>query len=356
MIFSRRNLVVFAAGAAALGVLLYVILPQPAEHEPVPAPTPPPPAASPPQAAQSISPPPTIPVEGQLAYQPKPQGGSMKDPEKVRAAAEAFNVPISFWGKVSDQDGRPLAGVKVRYSVRKMAVPAAGFPDYRPESYDLTTGGNGEFTITGKSGDSLSIDAVSKEGYQPSSREQRTFAYAQAPTIFAPDTQRPVVFTMVKAGDAVQLKRFTGRMGVPYDGTVVAFDSMTGRRGNGSLKISVLRGPSAGAVPERNYPWTLTMRIEGGGMMPVEQGAIYEAPEAGYESQVTYEMKTGVDWKSGVQREYYFKTAENLYGRFSVTLSLRNDEPDAFVSLSGAVNPSGARNLEPRSTAQTSVP
>ena len=280
----------------------------------------------------------------------------MKDPEKVRAAAEGFNAPISFWGKVVDQEGRSLAGVNVRYSVRKMAVPASGFPDYRSEFYDLTTGGDGAFTITGKNGDSLSIEAITKKGYQPSSREQRSFAYAQAPTVFTPDAQHPVVLTMMKAGGAVQLKRFTGRIGVPYNGTAVAFDPLTGRRGSGSLKISVLRVPSSGAVPTRDYPWTLTVKIEGGGIVPVEPSAGYEAPEAGYEPQVTYEMKAGVDWKSGAQREYYFKTAENLYGRLSVTLTLRNDEPDAFVSLSGAVNPTGSRNLEPSITAQASAP
>ena len=159
---------------------------------------------------------------------------------------------------------------------------------------------------------------------------------------------------MVKAADVSQLKRFTGRFGVPYNATPVAVDPLTGRRsGNGELKISCLREPPAGPTPPRDYPWKLTVQLEGGGLMPVEPGAIYEAPAEGYQPQVDYEMKAGIAWKSSVRQEYYFKTAQNFYGRLSLDLSLRNDEPDAFVAISGMVNPTGSRVLEP---ATASVP
>lgn len=347
-----RHLLLLLAGIAAVALLFYLALPRkvqeqaalpavtpqatPAQATPVPTEVPPVPAIPPATAATGP------------AYQSRPSGGALKDPEQVRKAAENFNVPINFWGKVIDQERLPLAGAKVRYSVRYMATAVAGFPDYRSDFYEVTTGNDGLFVITGKTGDSLTIETLTKEGYRGASREQRGFAYAQAPAIFKPDQQRPMVFTMVKAAEVSQLKRFSGRLGVPYNGTSLAIDPLTGRRGgSGELKISCLREPPSGTVPDRDYPWKLMVKLEGGGLVPVEPGAIYEAPAEGYQPQLDYEMKAGVDWKSSVRQEYYFKTAQNLYGRLSVDVSLRNDEPDAFVAISGMVNPTGSRVLEP---------
>ena len=347
---NRQLLILCLVGTAALVLPLSVTLTRHPKPEPALSKLAQPPPDATPVATQA-TPQPAFPVaaDNQPMYQKAPTGGAVKDPEKVRNAAQAFNVPITFWGKVVDQDSRPLAGVQVRYSVRQMAIPAAGWPDYRSDFYELTTGGDGGFTITGKKGDSLSVEGLTKEGYQLGSREQRSFAYAQSPAIFTPDKQSPVVFTLVKATDPAQIRRLTARLGVPYNGAPVAVDPVTGRRGGGGrLKISCLREPASGPAPVRDYPWSITVALEGGGLVAVEPGAIYEAPTEGYQPQLAYEMRdAGADWKSGVRQEYYFKTAENLYGRLSIEIALRSDEPDAFVTLSGAVNMSGSRSLEP---------
>jgi|GEM_PF-5153527 len=278
-----------------------------------------------------------------------PLNKATNETNQIDKLVKDFNVPIIFWGKVVDQNQRPLVGVKVSYSVRLMTISPAKFPEYRSDFYETFTDNEGFFSITDKQGDSLNIEKLDMKGYQLSSRAERSFAYAQSPVIFKPYSQYPIEFLMVNIQNKpLKFKRFNVRMRMPFDETPVAINPTTGgRAANAPLKFSCLRELKSGAASKEGFAWKCNLILEGGGLLEMQPSAIYEAPDKGYESQRTFEMKADDSkWSDTLRRELYFKTAENLYGRLIVEIVMREDEPDAFVSVSGFLNLHGLRDLD----------
>ena len=108
-----------------------------------------------------------------------------------------INIPLSFYGRIVDQDDKPLVGVRVKLEAR-----AEYFEENRSEvkPYALETDKNGNFTLTGAVGSTVNILSITNEGYELSAKVKRGYVYTWGGDMFHPDAANPVIFKMWKKG------------------------------------------------------------------------------------------------------------------------------------------------------------
>ena len=189
-----------------------------------------------------------------------PTGGvTVSRAEKLRGAVETLNVPVAFWGKVVDQDNAPLAGARVRASIRSWHVVASPMGDATFDAKEVISGSDGQFMIDGGQGDSLTIEALEKEGYEPEPKTLRGFGYTTSDK-FTPDPSSPVVLRMWKADRKAHLVSGSKRCSMVPDGRVYTLDLMRGTltespTGEGDLRVAIKR--EADAAWGKHYDWSL---------------------------------------------------------------------------------------------------
>jgi len=109
---------------------------------------------------------------------------------KMKAVDPRFEYkrPISFFGMVVDQDGRPIDG----------ASAVVGISAHRgEEELRLTTDNQGRFQVVNKLGKRISV-GVGKRGYGRGERSIGSFEYAEffSERFHEPDPNNPVVFVL----------------------------------------------------------------------------------------------------------------------------------------------------------------
>ena len=84
---------------------------------------------------------------------------------KHNAIASRFDTRVHFWGKVVDQGGSPLEGVKIVATVTtlRMIKTENGYREY--EVLKATTAADGTFQFDGSEGMYLDIENLGKDGY-----------------------------------------------------------------------------------------------------------------------------------------------------------------------------------------------
>jgi hypothetical protein len=119
--------------------------------------------------------------------------------EKLNEAVVSKNARIDFWGKVVDQDGHPLPGVRVVMRAREWAFDPALGPKTIPRNKEVITDNLGSFSWIAATGDSLQLESVQKEGYRLSAKAETGFVYGNAPDAASPSEQNPVIIRMWKS-------------------------------------------------------------------------------------------------------------------------------------------------------------
>lgn len=264
------------------------------------------------------------------------------------------NVPLTFYGKVVDQDGRPLAGAKVDLEISVgdlVPVPEspAGFLErLRSDKATAQSGSNGLFSLIGFSGHGIDIKSISKTGYKLSAKVDLSYTYVATARPFHPDAKHPVVFKMWKLQGKEPLIEFSWSHKVPCDGSTNRFSLATGRLDpNGMLEICCTRVPSRLPYPgNRPFAYTFEIGVLKGGIQPTDDDFSYSAPMSGYAPSFIESKKAGEQgWRSSLKQEFYIKTAEGHYGRLAVEWYSWQDSP-THLMWDCSINPSGSRNLE----------
>jgi hypothetical protein len=127
----------------------------------------------------------------------------LKIADQMRGALhKILTTPITFYGKVVDQDGKPIPGVKVPASMATFAeAPLMFFTGSK--NYKTTTDQDGRFVFNG-AGKSILIGILKKDGYafNRSEVKEDKFYYAKEDneniSLHKPDINNPVVFQMRK--------------------------------------------------------------------------------------------------------------------------------------------------------------
>ncbi len=334
---SIKRLLLVCLGLVLLLVCLFLLMPRnrhPAELIS---------AAKTSDSETTASPRPEIPIPSVVQIE-----GALSRAVQMKSAVDERNVAINFWGKVVDQDGKPLFGVVITAQVREshLLPPSRIYTTHKPLT--ATTGTDGVFSITQARGDVLSISGLVKDGYVLSPRAITAFDYTRGATA---NSGSPVIYRMWKSGvpQALVRHRFS-RTGIPCDGTPVFFDLITGEKSRevGDLKVRLVRDPVE--LPARNvrYAWRAELEIVRGGLLDTSDEFMHLAPEGGYVEKWHCEMsKDALDWTPILANDFFVKLRNGtVFGRIQVRLTTDYQPPPTGLTMESIVNPSGSRSLE----------
>ena len=274
------------------------------------------------------------------------------DPQKIFEAVEATNVPINFWGKVVDQDGRPVSGVRVQYdyTIEHGNLSGVAWSDQEVRTGETVSDKEGLFSVLGLKGHDLGILALKHPDYQFRGKGALSFDFygSTASGKFVPDQHKPVVFTMVQKQRLEPLIHVKGSLRVRGEGSPERWNLWEGEPDpNGELAVTFRREPAVLERPGQAATWSADLEIIGGGIVeaPWDED-VRRAPESGYLPTIAYpqaEQKQGVPYWS-----FYVKTADGRFGRIQVELDAYSQGATARCSITGDMNPRpGSRNLEP---------
>lgn len=284
--------------------------------------------------------------------QDKSEVSDRDDPAKVRRMIEAGNVPINFWGKVTDQDGVPLQGVTVAYTcfIHHGNDFGVAWIELEERKGQAVSDASGSFAMTGLTGNALALDSLNKTGYVYRMRHSLTYDFGgnMPERRFEPRRDKPVSFVMANERILEPLIHMRGGLGVSGDGTVARWSLWSGEPDDdGELAVSLRREPAVLTWPKASSTWSADLQIVGGEIMVALWGEeVYRAPEAGYSAAVPYPKEP---LKEGVSvRPFYLRTRNGNYGRIQVELYPDDPGPSARCFITSDMNPRpGSRILEP---------
>jgi len=272
--------------------------------------------------------------------------------EEVRRIIEAGNVPINFWGRVTDQDGIPLLGVVVTYSysIDHGNDQGVAWIDLETRNGEVRSDAAGSFAITDLKGHDLTIESLTKSEYAYKARFNHSYNfYGDAPSgRFVSKQSNPIIFQMIRRERLEPLVQSKGNFHVNGDGIPEHWNLWSGEADpSGEFAVIFRADPGVSSTPAQVVNWSADLEIAGGGIAeaPWEE-EIHRAPESGYSATVLYPR---VDQKQGLpHRSFYLRTADGKYGRIQVKLSASDDGRSGRCFISADMNPRpGSRNLEP---------
>jgi hypothetical protein len=272
---------------------------------------------------------------------------NVNDHEKtneIRQYLESQNKPVEFFGKIIDQDGNPLAGVKIKGEVLhlKVIVPAAWGSQDEIIPIDKDTDQNGRFEIQGMTGRGVVIESIQKDGYEvePTSRSHGTAEGSLS---------SPVVFKMWSTNIHEPLITGGNKFQIVPDGRPYFIDLTKGtiaEPSEGDLKVWIqytnqpIRGQSS--------DWSAEIDVVNGGLQETKDYSMFTAPTEGYVSSFFWkdQIKGGQRGNIG-ERRFYLKLKNGQeYGRMVIELHAPfNNQIPGLIRLSYAINPSGSRIL-----------
>jgi len=276
---------------------------------------------------------------------------------KVRGVLSARNRPIDFYGKVVDQYGSPVPGVRIDCQVEYYG--AIVHPDYSwsYETLALESDGNGLFAIRKRHGVMVEVRSLSKQGYEFERGDLasiESYSYADlpggkpAPTISTATS--PVIFRAYKKGQGAALIHEEFSVHCEPDGEAHVVDLLNKRVLNvtdvgGDFKVAFQR--PAILQPHDLYDWTVEISGIDGGVIESTDPFMYQAPENGYNSKWRLEMKaSSPTYRADVTRTFYLRSrGGRVYGRLKIGI-WPNYQGKSALFIDYWLNPNGSTNLE----------
>jgi len=254
-------------------------------------------------------------------------------------------TPITFYGKVVDTDGNPVADATASISMVDTAGPGEGHTKLIKKSNV-----QGLFSASGH-GLGLTVQ-VSKDGYYSIDQSVGDFAYVKGAGQLAVynDPKAPAVFMLRKMGETEPLIMIHRDIIVPKDGTPTQMDLTTGHTYNvthGDIMVQAWTH-NEGIPPNGNHPydWKCKITVLRGGLQPRTGGEFdFIAPESGYQPSDEINMPASMaSWSSSVSRSYFLQLGNGDYTRIDFQMIAGGDH---FFAITSYLNPvPGHRNLE----------
>tara|TARA_B100001093_G_scaffold303333_1_gene289306 strand:- start:912 stop:2054 length:1143 start_codon:yes stop_codon:yes gene_type:complete len=276
------------------------------------------------------------------------------------------NTEVNFYGKVVDQSGEGVSGVKVQLYINQyndnFLEVLSGWESamLKKTDYTLITDENGLFSIREAKGRSLYITEIAKEGYL-SKPGDKSFMYGSN---YVPSAQHnanpsePVVFNLWKKGEAEELVKgggsdfsTAGRFKVLPNGEVRTINLLTSQvydnsSQEGDIRFSLVRGEMN---ENKKYDWHFTLEAVDGGVVATDDEFGYLAPETGYTDK--YEIRYNAsdeDWISSLENQrFYIKSRNaNIYSTILFNSIRAKYRDNGLIDIQWLTNPNGSRNLE----------
>ena len=337
----KKFIVAGIVATVFVGAIWWANRPSPVPHIAV--------SPAPKQFSKSVSPPNPSPTQVSVspAYE-VPAGGDyqgLSDPrwewwKQMRKIDPKFEwkMPIRFFGKAVDQNGKPVAGAHVLFQWTDMSASGTS-------EATTTTDADGRFSLNRKQGKRLGV-FVSKDGYHAVNQGRGSFEYAAffEPIYAQPKADDPVLFTLVEKHEPEPLVKIEKELKLPkvVSEASVRIDETT------SLAVKLLSNEV-----RSGQPWEVKVSVEGGAVQTTTDEFAVEAPADGYQRSLTLTRKTPKPpswndlYEGGI---LYFKGPEK-YGRIELRMMPGKEWLRATIYL----NPSGSRNLEYDPAKQTSA-
>ena len=263
--------------------------------------------------------------------------------------AKAALTPITFYGKVVDEKGNPIAGAEVDVSVADRPFDIVkGGTDFKRNT-DL----QGLFSISGVHGLGVNITA-SKKGYYNIPKSSGRFGYVSGSGCDPPhpNPKAPAILMLRKKGlseDLIHLEHVRVRVEKDGDPVYVNFIDGKATQGSNSLTIQIWSNKDKPKTSgTRNFTWKAILSIPGGGLMEDKRTEIYNffAPETGYTEDVVIDMpENKSDWRPFQKGKYFIRFPDGRYARAETNVTLVGYLRSVFIN--SYINPvSGHRNLE----------
>ncbi len=287
----------------------------------------------------------------------KPDAGARE--EAWRTASFEKNMALELWGKVVDEKNSPLPGVQVTVRARTYEISGQGRPVTSFHRTNVVTAAEGLFEVHGLMGDVLTIENLTKEGYEPDPGALRGFSRNadQQPESVAGN---PIVLRMWNSSNRQSLISGEKHGKIIPDGRPYAVDLIAGTlaeaaTSEGDLQIRVKRPDNV--QRGQRYDWSLAVGAPGGGIAQETDGlsAMYLAPESGYTNTFDlYRRASDNGWgsSSGDVRLYVRMRSGRGYGKVQIAADSFFDGNIAGYSLGDGkvwirytVNTNGPRNF-----------
>jgi hypothetical protein len=318
-----------------------------------PKPVPKAPGATTPLPIQSDTPPEIVQPFARTPYL------GLKDPrwiERRRLREEdpayQWRTPIEFFGKVIDEKNLPVAGAEVEYSWNG-TIEKYGKDGVVHKT--MTSDANGSFHIHGIEGKILTV-LVSKDGYyRRKSWNGGSFDYAGfwEPIFIEPDSNKPVVFNLVKRPVAEPTYRVRQRSiatAPSWSKHVDLLAQPSETSGGGDFALRIVRSPNPGY--QNPFDWEL--KVEGTGeaeFIESNDEFMLRAPDGGYQKAISKSFKQSRGNSIETIKFYVRNNARKLYAAVSVEVTpyypnhATKEDASCFI-VTGTVNPNNSPNVE----------
>jgi hypothetical protein len=259
--------------------------------------------------------------------------------------------PQDFYGKVIDQDGKPLGDVRANAEI---TLNDGGYGGTNQKKYSTSTDSDGLFEFTGLHGAGLSV-TISKPGYE---NEWRNDAYKGPDGGRATSTDR-TIYRMWSTNIHEALITGTKKFEIVPDGRpylISVKDGTISEHESGDLKVWVQYTNQV--VQGRLYDWSAGIEVINGGLweLPrvyngfVDLGYVpmFTAPANGYVPSFNYkaQIKGGQSGEIGNRFFYLRLNGGKEYGKMGINLFAPYGRlHPGLVCISYAINPSGSRIL-----------
>jgi hypothetical protein len=281
----------------------------------------------------------------------------LKDPrwiERRRLREEdpayQWRTPIEFFGKVIDEKNLPVAGAEVEYSWNGTIEKYGGDG---VSHRTMTSDTNGLFHIHGIEGKGITI-RVSKDGYHRSkSPNDGNFEYAGfwEPIFIEPDSNKPVVFNLVKRPVAEPTYRIGSRIFLEPPALETHLDLLSPTAQStapADLYVRITRPP--GASYEKPFDWSVTIEGRNGAeIVETTDEFMLQAPADGYQPKLVRDYKNPTGNARQKVRFYVRSKGRKLYAAIDFEMAayrrMNGSEPASIV-ISATVNPNDSPNVE----------
>ena len=265
-------------------------------------------------------------------------------------ALSTYNdVPINFYGKIEDQFSNAVANATVNFSVR-----IYNGTESTVKRGQMTTDGNGFFTITGYRGQDLGV-VPQKAGYVLATTGSGTwFKYSRMEDHpYVSDPNNSVVIKMRKLQGAESLVGISKEYKLPFTGAPLFFDLLTGKvsESGGDLQVVITRAP--GSLSKRNPgDWSIEFKPVNGGIIESDDATsrvTYEAPAEGYQSSYLVQMNhENPAWFDNIQKVFFLTSRSGqVHSKLAVDFGINADPNGSmWLQFKGAANVNGSRNWE----------
>lgn len=274
-----------------------------------------------------------------------------------RFYARSNNGNVEFYGKVVDQNNKPIEGAKIKTTSTSFNESITdrfsnGSVNEITLEKEAVSNDRGLFSFSGYRAENLNILSIEKEGYSTPNSLLKGFLYSpQYATQHDADSADPVIYSLWKKGDPEPLFKDKWRAKLPVNDSFYSFDLINHKKieeaNNSMFRIRVTADYEAveGTI---QYPWAITLKApKDGGIIVTNHPQPYGAPEGGYQSELTWDsdLPNG-NWERDVEKTIYIKGPNGAYYASAKIRIIVFHTNNATILMETLVNPDGSRNLE----------